>query len=70
MAEKAELRDRWKRAGALKSIGRTFGEPSSSVNHQLTPHEGIETPAEMINAGVASIGGDRHSIADIGMVES
>ena len=39
-AEKAELWDRWKRAGALNSIGRAFGEPSSSVYHQLAPHEG------------------------------
>jgi hypothetical protein len=55
-AEKAELWDRWKRAGALNSIGRAFGEPSSSVYHQLTPHRGIEIPAERINAGVASTG--------------
>ncbi len=55
-AEKAELWDRWKRAGALKSTGRAFGEPSSSVYHQLTPHGGIETPAERINAGVALTG--------------
>jgi len=54
--EKAELWDRWKQAGALKLIGRAFGEPSSSVYHQLTPHGGSETPAEMINAGVASTG--------------
>ncbi len=33
-----------------------FGEPSSSVYHQLTPHGGIETPAERINAGVALTG--------------
>ena len=55
-AEKAELWNRWKRVGALKSIGRAFGEPSSSVDHQLVPHGGIETPAETINACVASIG--------------
>ncbi len=41
---------------ALKSIGRASGEPSSSVYHQLTPHGGIETPAERINAGVALTG--------------
>ncbi len=45
-----------KQAGALKSIGRAFGEPSSSVYHQLAPHEGIETPAERINASVALTG--------------
>ncbi len=41
---------------ALQSTGRAFGELSSSVYHQLTPHGGIETPAEKINAGVASTG--------------
>jgi IS30 family transposase len=55
-AEKAELWNRWKRVGALKAIGRAFGEPSSSVYHQLVPHGGIETPEERINACVASIG--------------
>jgi len=55
-AEKAELWDRCKRAGALKSTGRAFGEPSSSVYHQLASHGGIETPAESINAGVALTG--------------
>ena len=55
-AEKADLWSRWKRAGALKSIGPAFGEPSSSVDHQLAPHGGIETPAERINASVASTG--------------
>jgi len=55
-AEKVELWNRWKRAGALKSIGRAFGESSSSVYHQLVPHGGIETPAERINACVASTG--------------
>ena len=55
-AEKAELWDRWKRAGALKSTGRAFGKPSLSDYHQLTPHGGVETPAERINAGVASTG--------------
>ena len=55
-AEKAELWNRWKRAGALKSIGRAFGKPSSSVDHQLAPHGGIEIPAERINASVASTG--------------
>ncbi len=53
-AEKVKLWDQWKRAEALNSIGRAFGELSSSVYHQLAPHEGIETPAERINASVAS----------------
>jgi len=51
-AERAELWDRWRLAGAPKSIGRMFGKPSMSVNHQLTPHGGIETPAERIKPGV------------------
>ena len=54
--EKAELWNRGKRAGALKSIGRAFGEPSSSVYQQLVPHGGIETPGERIDACVASTG--------------
>jgi len=55
-AEKAELWDRWKLAGARKSIARAIREPSSSVYHQLAWHEGIKTPAEKINASVASTG--------------
>jgi len=55
-AEKVELWDRWKRAGALHSIGRVFGERSSSVYHQLAWHEGIKSPAENINASVALTG--------------
>jgi hypothetical protein len=31
-AEKAELRDRWKRGESLKAIGRAFGKPSSSIS--------------------------------------
>ena len=41
---------------ALQSIGRAFGELSSSVYLQLTPHGGIDTPAKRINAGIASTG--------------
>jgi len=54
--EKVELWDLWKRAGALHSIGRGFGEPSLFVEHQLAPHEGIETLAERFIASVASTG--------------
>jgi len=46
----------WKRAGAPKSIGRAFGEPSSSFYHQFASYGGIETQAERINEGVASTG--------------
>ena len=41
---------------SLHSIGRGFGEPSSSDLHQLAPHEGIETLAGRFIASVASTG--------------
>ncbi len=47
-AEKAELWDRWKRVESLKSIGRAFGKPSSSVYHQLAPHGEIRNPSREI----------------------
>ena len=39
--EKTELWDRWQRGESLKSIGRAFGKPSSSIYFQLAPHGGI-----------------------------
>jgi len=42
--------------GAELDWARVCGEPSSSDYYQLTPHGGIETVAERINAGVASTG--------------
>ena len=39
--EKTELWDRWQRGESLKSIGRAFGEDSSSIIFQLSPHGGI-----------------------------
>ena len=40
-AEKTELWDRWQRGESLRSIGRAFGKPSSSIYFQLAPHGGI-----------------------------
>jgi IS30 family transposase len=40
-AEKTELWDRWQRGESLRSIGRVFGKPSSSIYFQLAPHGGI-----------------------------
>ncbi len=40
-AEKTELWDRWQRGESLRSIGRAFGKPSSSIYFQLSPYGGI-----------------------------
>ena len=40
-AERSELWDRWQRGESLRSIGRVFGKPSSSIYFQLAPHGGI-----------------------------
>ena len=48
--------DAWKATGADVTENLPDGEPSSSIYHQSTPHGGIQTPAERINAGVASTG--------------
>jgi IS30 family transposase len=40
-AEKAELWERWKRGESLKSIGRAFDKPSSSIYFQIAPYGGI-----------------------------
>ncbi len=40
-AEKTELWDRWQRGESLRSIGRVFGKPSSSIFFQLAPYGGI-----------------------------
>ncbi|MEE9246656.1 MAG: helix-turn-helix domain-containing protein, partial [Gemmatimonadota bacterium] len=33
--------DRWQRGESLKAIGRAFGNESSSIHFQLSPHGGI-----------------------------
>jgi IS30 family transposase len=43
-AERTELWDRWQRGESLRSIGRVFGKPSSSIYFQLAPHGGIRPP--------------------------
>ena len=40
-SEKTELWDRWQRGESLRSIGRAFGKPSSSIYFQLAPYGGI-----------------------------
>jgi len=40
-AEKTELWDRWQRGESMRSIGRVFGKPSSSIYFQLAPYGGI-----------------------------
>ena len=40
-AEKTELWDRWQRGESMRSIGRVFGKPSSSIYFQLAPLGGI-----------------------------
>ncbi len=40
-AEKTGLWDRWQRGESLRSIGRVFGKPSSSIYFQLAPYGGI-----------------------------
>ena len=44
-AESAEIWDRWRRGEGLKSIGRVFGKPSSSIFNHLQPSGGIQPPA-------------------------
>ncbi len=39
--EKTALWDLWQRGESLRSIGRVFGKPSSSIYFQLAPHGGI-----------------------------
>jgi len=40
-AQSAELWDRWQKGEGLKSIGRVFGKPSSSIFSHLSPSGGI-----------------------------
>jgi len=42
--QKAEMWDRWQRGESLKSIGRAFDRPSSSIYGQLAPSGGIRPP--------------------------
>jgi IS30 family transposase len=40
-AQKTEMWDRYQRGESLTGIGRVFGNPSSSIYGQLSPHGGI-----------------------------
>lgn len=42
--QKAEIWDRWRRGESLKSIGRSFDRPSSSIFGLLAPSGGIRPP--------------------------
>ena len=43
-AQKTEMWDRWQRGEALRSIGRAFDRPSSSIYGQLAPSGGFRPP--------------------------
>ena len=43
-AESAEIWYRWRRGESLKSIGRVFGEHSSSIFSHLSPSGGVQPP--------------------------
>ena len=43
-AQRADIWDRWQRGDTLKSIGRLFDRPSSSVFNILAPTGGIRPP--------------------------
>ena len=56
-AEKTELWDRWQRGESLRSIGRVFGKPSSSIYFQLAPYGGIRpAPPPALAAGIDVVG--------------
>ena len=61
-AEKTELWDRWQRGESLKSIGRAFGKPSSSIYFQLAPHGGIR-PAPRRRSRLALTLAEREEIS-------
>ena len=61
-AEKAELWDRWRRGESLKSIGRAFGKPSSSIYNQVAPHGGIR-PAPRRRSRLALTLSEREEIS-------
>ena len=42
--QKQEIWDRWKKGESLKSIGRLFDRPSSSIFNILVPTGGIRPP--------------------------
>ena len=61
-AEKTELWDRWQRGESLRSIGRVFGKPSSSIYFQLAPYGGIR-PAPRRRSRLALTLSEREEIS-------
>ena len=61
-AEKTELWDRWQRGESLRSIGRVFGKPSSSIYFPLAPHGGIR-PAPRRRSRLALTLSEREEIS-------
>jgi IS30 family transposase len=54
--------DRWQRGESLRSIGRVFGKPSSSIYFQLAPHGGIR-PAPRRRSRLALTLSEREEIS-------
>jgi IS30 family transposase len=61
-AERSELWDRWQRGESLRSIGRVFGKPSSSISFQLAPYGGIR-PAPRRRSRLALTLSEREEIS-------
>ena len=61
-AQRTELWDRWQRGESLKSIGRVFGKPSSSIYFQVAPHGGIR-PASRRRSRLALTLSEREEIS-------
>ena len=61
-AEKTQLWDRWQRGESLRSIGRVFGKPSSSIYFQLAPYGGIR-PAPRRRSRLALTLSEREEIS-------
>ena len=61
-AEKTELWDRWQRGESMRSIGRVFGKPSSSIYFQLAPYGGIR-PAPRRRSRLALTLSEREEIS-------
>jgi IS30 family transposase len=61
-AEKTEMWDRWQRGESMRSIGRVFGKPSSSIYFQLAPYGGIR-PAPRRRSRLALTLSEREEIS-------
>ncbi len=61
-AQKTELWDRWQKGEGLKSIGRAFGKPSSSIFNHLRPTGGIR-PGERRRSRLSLTVSEREEIS-------